>query len=215
MRFYISASIQPSDANLLVTDGTYEVWEPLSYDGCLKVAMEGGKKAGWVVASMRGDYWYNHFAEKGPMYCIINTADPREKYLLQFETNNFCDCGDRNLGIDAFYDFCSDHPAIAEYFGVDEVEACDSIESCGDIHASKDIDAKTALSQYDPIRKMLGEKEWYAIEDYLINGEGKYTLKDILYDEDAWDDYCDWKMNKYHQKAFTASTRIKARRYLK
>jgi hypothetical protein len=74
---------------------------------------------------------------------------------------------------------------------------------------------KTALSKFDPIRKMLGEDEWYKIEEYLINGDKKYGLKDILYDEDAWEDYSDWKMEKYHQKAFAASTRIKARRYLK
>lgn len=209
MRFYISASITPSDAKLLVTDGTYEVWEPLSYDGCIKVAMEGGKKAGWDVASMRGDYWYNQCASDGPMYCIINTADPREKYLLQFETDKFIDCGNRNLGMDGLYDFCYDHPAIAEYFGIEEDAVYD------DIDASTDIDAKTSLAQFDPIRKMLGEEEWYAIEDYLINGEGKYGLKDILYDEDAWDDYSEWKMNKYHKKPFTASTRIRARKYLK
>ena len=78
------------------------------------------------------------------------------------------------------------------------------------------VDAKTALSKYDPIRKMLGEKEWYTIEDYLINGKKKYSLEDILYKEDAWDDYADWKMEKYHEKpSIAASTRIRARQYLK
>ena len=80
---------------------------------------------------------------------------------------------------------------------------------------SASIMEKTALSQYDDIRKMLGEKEWYMIEEYLINGDHKYGLRDILYDEDAWDDYANWKMENYHQKAFSASTRIKARKYLK
>ena len=82
--------------------------------------------------------------------------------------------------------------------------------------SSSSVAAKTALSKYDAIRKMLGEKEWYYIEDYLINGEGKYSLEDILYDEAAWDDYADWKMEKYHEKpSIAASTRIRARRYLK
>ena len=82
-------------------------------------------------------------------------------------------------------------------------------------HYTRPVTA-TSLSKFDPIRKMLGEKEWYAIEDYLINGEGKHTLKEILYDEDAWDDYADWKMRTYHEKpAISASTRIRARRYLK
>ena len=73
----------------------------------------------------------------------------------------------------------------------------------------------TALSKFDPIRKMLGEDEWYKIEEYLVNGEGKHGLKDILYDEEAWEDYSNWKMNKYHQKAFAASKRIAARAYIK
>lgn len=80
---------------------------------------------------------------------------------------------------------------------------------------STSVDAKSALSQFDPIRKLLGEKEWYTIEEYLLNGDKKYSLKDILYDEKAWDAYADWKMRKYHEKpALAASTRIKARRYL-
>ena len=48
---------------------------------------------------------------------------------------------------------------------------------------STTVDAKSALSQFDPIRKLLGEKEWYTIEEYLLNGDKKYSLKDILYDE--------------------------------
>ena len=73
----------------------------------------------------------------------------------------------------------------------------------------------TALSKFDSIRKLLGEKEWYFIEEYLINGDKDYRLKDILYNDDAWEDYSNWKMENYHQKAFAASTRIKARKYLK
>lgn len=80
---------------------------------------------------------------------------------------------------------------------------------------STSVDAKSALSPFDPIRKLLGEKEWYTIEEYLLNGDKKYSLKDILYDEEAWDAYADWKMENYHQKpALAASTRIQARKYL-
>ena len=84
------------------------------------------------------------------------------------------------------------------------------------VRASSRIKSESALKKFDPIRKLLGEKEWYYIEEYLINGDKKYSLKDILYDEDAWDDYADWKMANYHEKAaLSASTRIKARRYLR
>ena len=81
---------------------------------------------------------------------------------------------------------------------------------------STTIEDKTALSKFDPIRKLLGEDEWYKIEEYLIEGEGKHGLKDVLYDESAWDDYTDWRMKKYHTKpSISSATRIKARRYLK
>lgn len=81
---------------------------------------------------------------------------------------------------------------------------------------SETIEDKTALSKFDPIRKLLGEDEWYKIEEYLVNGDGKHGLKEILYDEDAWEDYSDWRQKKYHTKPLvTSATRIKARRYLK
>ncbi len=77
---------------------------------------------------------------------------------------------------------------------------------------STKVDAKTALSKYDPIRKLLGEKEWYYIEEYLLYGDSDYSLEDILYDEDAWDAYADWKMKNFHQKtALAASTRTHAK----
>lgn len=81
---------------------------------------------------------------------------------------------------------------------------------------STTIEEKTALSKFDPIRKLLGEDEWYKIEEYLINGDKEYGLKDVLYDEDAWDNYTAWRMKKYGTKpSISSSTRIKARRYLK
>ena len=84
------------------------------------------------------------------------------------------------------------------------------------VDSSKTIKAERVKSKFDDMRKLLGEKEWYYIEEYLINGDSNHSLRDILYKEDAWDDYCDWKMEKYHLKpSISASTRIKARRYLK
>lgn len=92
---------------------------------------------------------------------------------------------------------------------------CDEVEACDDIEASTDIDAATK-TKYDAVRKLLGEDEWYYIEEYILNGDGKHSLEDIIFDEDAWDDYCDWKMQKFHKKAaLSAATRIMAKRYLR
>ena len=80
------------------------------------------------------------------------------------------------------------------------------------VKANRTIQAN-ALNKYAPIRKLLGEKEWYYIEEYLINGDKQHSLQDILFDEGAWDDYCDWKMENYHQKAaLSASTRLRAQK---
>lgn len=85
---------------------------------------------------------------------------------------------------------------------------------CGDINASTSIDA-AIKSKFDSIRKLLGEDEWYYIEEYVMNGDDKYSLDDILHDEDAWDYYCNWKMKNFGKKAaLSASKRIKARRIL-
>ena len=103
---------------------------------------------------------------------------------------------------------------------VKKEDGCEDGE-CGDkededVAASTKVEAKRVASKFDQIRDMLGEKEWYYLEEYILNGDGGHTLKEVLYDEDAWDDYCDWKLKEYGLKpSISASTRIKARRYLK
>lgn len=83
------------------------------------------------------------------------------------------------------------------------------------VHASTDVEAKVK-TRFDGIREVLGEDEWYYIEDYILNEDDHHSLDDLMSDEAAWDDYCDWKMAKYHKKAaLSASTRLKALRYLK
>ena len=91
---------------------------------------------------------------------------------------------------------------------------CGDVEACGDINASTNIDA-AVKSKYDSVRKLLGEDEWYYIEEYIINGDGKHSLEDIIFDENAWDDYCDWKMKNFGKKAaLSAATRIMAKKIL-
>lgn len=98
----------------------------------------------------------------------------------------------------------------------DECEEDEDVAACDDVKSSQTIKAEKVKSKFDQIRDILGEKEWYYIEEYILNGDGKHTLKEVLYDEDAWDDYCDWKMKEYKLKpSISASTRIKARRYLR
>ena len=93
-------------------------------------------------------------------------------------------------------------------------EYCDDIEACGDIYGATSVDA-AIKSKFDSIRKLLGEDEWYYIEEYVMNGDGKYSLNELLHDEDAWDYYCNWKMKNFGKKAaLSAAKRIKARKIL-
>jgi len=92
---------------------------------------------------------------------------------------------------------------------------CDDIGACDDIYSTTDIDA-AIKSRFDGIRNVLGEDEWYYIEEYILNAPNRHSLEEILFDEDAWDDYADWKMKKFNKKtSLSASKRIQARRYLR
>ncbi len=197
-------------AKLLATDGEWELWQPTTWEASIYLAGLGGQKATWVNAYSGDDRWFRYYADKGPFYVFINKSNPAEKYQSHPATKSwFFDAKDRNLGEQALIDFLDEHPAFADFF---EVE--DDVEACGDINASTNIDA-AVKSKYDSVRKLLGEDEWYYIEEYIINGDGKHSLEDIIFDENAWDDYCDWKMKNFGKKAaLSAATRIMAKKIL-
>lgn len=197
-------------AKLLATDGEWELWTPETFEASIYLAGEGGKKAYWDTAyEGNGPRYFDYYTEKGPLYIFINKNNPEEKYQYHEETNSFYDFKDHRADFDSF--IC-EHPAFADYFGV----ACDDVEACGDIHASQDIEAKRVISKYDAIRDLLGEDEWYYLEDYIMNGDSGHSFDDVLYEKAAWDDYVDWKKKTYGLKTnIKSSTRIKAARYLR
>ena len=106
------------DKKFLVEDGVWEVWQPLTYPGSISLAREGGTKAEWCTAYEGDDYYYNRYTRQGPLYVFLNTSDPKEKYQLHFESHSWYDIKDNSLGLNAFYRFCSEHPAIGEYFEI-------------------------------------------------------------------------------------------------
>jgi len=90
------------------------------------------------------------------------------------------------------------------------------VQASEDIDAAVNIEAERAISKYDSIRDLIGEDEWYYIEDYILNGDDNYSFDDILYTKKGWDAYCAWKMKEHGLKpSITTSTRIKAARYLR
>lgn len=109
------------DKKFLVEDGTWEVWTPLTYPGSVSLARVGGTKATWCTAYEGDDYYYRSYTRRGPLYIFINTADYGEKYQLHFESNSWYDINDSSRGMDNFYKFCDEHPAIKEYFDIKTV----------------------------------------------------------------------------------------------
>ena len=106
------------DKKFLVEDGDWEVWQPLTYAGSISLARQGGTKASWCTAYEGDDHWYQRYTRKGPLYIFLNTKDPHQKYQLHFETDSWYDINDNQKWMPAFYAFCGEHPAIAEFFNV-------------------------------------------------------------------------------------------------
>ena len=104
------------DKEFIVEDGEWEVWKPLTYAGSISLARTGGQKASWCTAYEGNDNYWRSYTAKGPLYIFINTADPSEKYQLHFPTNSWYDINDSSKGMNAFYRFCAEHPAIAAAF---------------------------------------------------------------------------------------------------
>lgn len=106
------------DKKFIASDGTWEVWQPLTKAGSVSLARHGGEKAKWCTAYEGDDYYWKQYTKQGPLYIFINTANPKEKYQLHFESNSWYDISDRSQGMRAFYEFCEQHPAFQEAFEI-------------------------------------------------------------------------------------------------
>ena len=106
-------------AELLATDGDWELWTPKTFEASVYLARKGVSRddaARWDTAYDGDNYYFNWFTKKGPLYIFINKANPKEKYQYHEETNSFYDQYDRQSDFDSF--IC-EHPAFAEYFGIE------------------------------------------------------------------------------------------------
>ena len=202
------AQAAKTGAKLLATDGEWELYTPENFESSAYLARLGGDMARWSTAASNGQYYFDAYNKNGPLYIFVNKVTGEKYQSHPASASWFYDANDRELGKAALVDFCCEHPAFAKFFDIE----CEGVEACGDINASTEVDAATK-TKYDAVRKLLGEDEWYYIEEYILNGDGKHSLEDIIYDENAWDDYCDWKMKKFHKKAvLSAATRIMAKK---
>jgi len=128
-------------AELLATDGEWELWTPHTFEASVYLANKGGNKAIWDTAyEGGGSHYFDMYTEKGPLYIFINKATG-EKYQSHPATKSwFFDAKDRNYGRDALEAFCCKHPAFAEFF---DVKCDEDIEGCGDIKASTGVIASS------------------------------------------------------------------------
>ena len=116
-------SAADEDKKLLVEDGDWQVWTPLTYAGSISLARWGGEKASWCTAYEGNDSWYRSYTSKSPLYIFINTKNPGEKYQTNFgrgpgDESWFYDIHDREQGKEAFLNFCAAHPKIGKFFEV-------------------------------------------------------------------------------------------------
>lgn len=128
------------DKKFLVNDGEWEVWQPLTYAGSISLAREGGHKASWCTAYEGNDHYWQSYTSKGPLFIFLNTSNPDEKYQLHLQTNSWYDIDDRSQGMDAFYDFCAQHPKIGKFF---KVYVKDGVTYCANTIVGIDSSAKS------------------------------------------------------------------------
>jgi hypothetical protein len=60
-----------------------------------------GKNTNWCTTS--GDYYFDHYTEKGPLYVILRREDAT-KWQFHFPTGQFCDVRDRPINLDKWID---------------------------------------------------------------------------------------------------------------
>ena len=108
------------DKKFLCEDGDWELWTPLTYAGSISLARMGGAKAEWCTAYEGDESYWDQYTDDGPLYIFIDTTNPENKYQLHFESEQFCDFSDDNMGIDGFSEFLADKPNFSEFFQNDD-----------------------------------------------------------------------------------------------
>ena len=105
-------------AELLLTDGDWELWTPKNWYGSVYLGgLYSDTQALWDTCAKNGDpRWFDLYNNKGSLYIIVN-KNTGDKYQAQFETDSFFDAKDHNKGgIEGLRDFCADKPGIYDFF---------------------------------------------------------------------------------------------------
>ena len=128
-----------SDRRLLIDDGEWEVWQPLTWSGSISLAYEGVKKgepcdsshpdnmkATWCTAGESSDHYFNYYTSQGPLFIFIPKNDPINKFQACFAANSWWyDKYDDEHGQGAWIQFCQEHPKIGEFFETKSIDGVD------------------------------------------------------------------------------------------
>ena len=123
------------DFKLITTDGTWSVYQPLTWAGNIALAFIGvdktkdyspnnpsNMKARWCTAGEGDDYWWRNYSRQCPIYVFINSADPINKFqtCLGADDRNswWFDKSDREYGENGFFAFLDDHKGLKKFFRV-------------------------------------------------------------------------------------------------
>ena len=113
-----------NDKKFLAKEGSWELWQPLTYAGSISLARQGGAKAGWCTAFEGNDKKWAEYTANGSLYIFINTSDPSEKYQVQFESKEFCDFNNEKMSMVDFADFISDMPKFQKALNLTMLDGC-------------------------------------------------------------------------------------------
>jgi len=125
------------DIREVVSEGTWTVYQPLTWAGNIALAMEGvdtsrpytdrwrdadNLKAQWCTAGEGNDHWWREYSSQCPIYVFIDSSDPINKFQSCLGADRhrswWFDKKDDELGQRAFLNFCNEHPGIGAYFKV-------------------------------------------------------------------------------------------------
>lgn len=141
------------DIKHLVSDGEWDVYTPLTWEGSIALAMEGvdktrdysprsedNMKATWCTAGETDAHWFNRYTSQGPLYVFINKNDPINKYQSCPASNSWWfNKHDREGGKRAFLQFMEEHPVIGNFF---EVRTVGGVQIMGTTIEGYDSSAK-------------------------------------------------------------------------
>lgn len=186
------------EARFITTDGDLEVWQPLTWEGAVKLGGYGGVRAYWDTAAVSGHpSWFSMYADEGPLYIFIDKSNPLKKYQYHPATATFANIKDHVWTKDQVDEFFAEHPVAADAIGygysqtlmsdeqaedmpyenfVDDIpydDYGDDVEACGDINCATKYDAGMcnigASGDYDN-----GNYTEYAVEIYVSDANATY-----------------------------------------